>query len=567
MPFTFRWTASGKRKQREDELRAWELLIAALNGTAMHAQVNGLAIRGPTGQLTGVNTASPHYARWRHAHKRMTRRARSDRQREQAAVAAGGPYHALHPALPCRVDPALNPRATLRLAALSTRTLENYGGGTMLMAGGMANVAPKATLPQLHRHLEQVLEAVEDELLDAARHREEHDLRAADQPPLQILLGTEWYFRIPHRPFSQVERDGIITDLEALSARYPEWLIVPGSIYWTPDPLGNARLRVFNEAPVLHGGTCITRHTKREQHDIDQTQQVRAVQRWGPDEPVAAPPYAIPPGIAATQGLCSFAFKGRTVCVEICRDQFVGDAVQGYLNAAQPGADLYLFLSNGTTLTPGFLPVVHQGIAVWCDGSGVGTHQYHRVTRANPLTHNGAGPGAPHPFTTYRNAFVPERDHGVLSNEALCEVWRIEEANTPDFQAFMTRFHQVFGAASTDLALKTAIDAGLGPLSANALVQPLHQKGLRIQQVLAGGALPTGTPIPPAEAAAVTAYAQALVAFATENDLAEATAATTQGHRTAAVNAFAVNTAALTPGVVAVANGPYDLHLHQLVDL
>ncbi len=566
MPFTHRWTQSGKQKQREDEAKAWEMLIASLNGTPMHAQVNGLAIRNLAGQVTGVNSASPHYARWKKAHKLLTRRARSDRQREQAATAAGGPYHALHPAVPCRVDPTLNVRDTIRLAALTTRTLEDHGGGTMLSAGGVPATAPKATLQQLHRHLEQVLRAIELELLDAAQHQEDHDLRAAGHPPLQILLGTEWYFRLPNRPFSQVERDGIITELEALSARYPEWLIVPGSIYWTPDPLGNARLRVFNQAPVLYGGALLACRTKREQHDIDSLPAVRAIQRWGPDEPVAAPPYAIPAPIAAAQALCSFVHKGRTLCVEICRDQFVGDAVKGYLNAGQPGADIFLFMSNGTTLTPGFLPVVNNGIAVWCDGSGVGSHEYRRVARANPLTHNWNAPGA-HPFTTYRNAFEPERDHGALSNEGLCEVWRIEQQNHADYQAFMAWFTNVFGPANTHPVFKANIDAGLGALSANAMIRPYHEKGRRIQRILLGGVLPTGAAIPPGQIAAITPYGAALVQFATENDQVDATSAATGGLKTAATAGFAVGTAVLNPGGVAVAGGFYDLHLYQLVDL
>lgn len=564
MPFTYRLTPSGRARQRQDEARAWSLLIAALTGTPHHAAVTGLAIAGGGGAIAGVNTASPLYARWRSAHKRLTRRARLDRQREQQAALTGGPYHPLHPLVPCRVHPALVPRDTIRLAALTTRTLEDYGGGTMIQAGGIPATARKATIPQLHRHLVKVLNAIEKELLDVTLHREDHDLRAAGHPPLQVLLATEWYYRVPGRPLRQAEHDGIITTLETISAKYPEWLLVPGSIFWTPDPLGNARLRVYNEAPVLYGGAVIARRTKREQHDIDSSPAVRAIQRWGPDEPVAAPGYVTPLPIVPTQALCSFLHRGRTFCVEICRDQHVGDAVAGYLALGLPGANVYLFTSNGTVLSPGFLPVVNNGLAVWCDGSGGGAYQYHRVTRANPLTHNWT-PGI-HPLVAYRAAFVTTRDHNVLSQEGLSEGWRIEQENQPGYRAFMAWFDGVFGAVSTDPLYRTAIDAGLGPLSPNALVQPFHRKGRRIQQILGHGLLPGGAPIPAAQVAAITPYGNALVQFATEDIAQSATAGATGLARTAAETGFAVVATPVGAPIVPVP-GFYDLHLHDLVDL
>ena len=570
MPFKYRLTPSGKLKQLRDEASAWGLLIDALAGTPNHAQVNGLAVRNPLNVITGVNTGSPNFPRWRDAHKRLTLRARRDRQREQQAVAAGGPYHAT-PGVPLRVDPALVIRDTVRVAALHTRTSEDHGGGTMLQAVGNA----KATLAQLHQHLEAVLTAIEDELLDAATHHVDHDLRAAGHAPLQILLATEWYFRIPNRPFTQAERDGILTSLQALSLRYPEWLIVPGSIYWSPDPLANASIRVFNQAPAFYGEAQLAIRTKRESHDIDSDLNVRAHERWGPDYPTAVPLVAPPATItAASQALCDFPLRGRNFCVEICRDQFVGDATKGYLNAGQPGADVFLFLYNGTTPVPGFLPVVHNGIAVYCDGTGPGAHQFLRVTRAQPLTHNWAGP-AMHPFLQYRNAFEPERDHDALSAHGFNEARLLENQNDPNLVAFLTSYDDVY-VRNMHPAFKTAIDGPLGlimgvaalgaPVVAANPAKSYHEKGLRIQRILAGGVLPAGGLIPPAQIAAATPYATALVQFGSEEVLMRATTVATGALKTAAQTGFAVNTAALNPGVVPIP-GFYDLTLYQLQDL
>ena len=562
MPFTHRLTRSGRRKQRQDEANAWGLLIRSLVGTPNHHEVDNLAIRA-LGQIVGVNRASPHYAKWREAHRRLTRRARRDRQREQAAAP---PYHAWHPFVPCRVAPGTNVRATIRLAALSTRTLEDHGGGTILSAGGVPATAPKASTAQLMQHLDQTLEAIEDELLDAGTHREDHDLRAADAPPVQVLLGTEWYFRVRGRALTLAERDQILTDLEALSAKYPEWLLVPGSIYWSPDPPANPTIRVYNQAPVLYGGSLLALRTKRESHDIDSSRNVLAYQRWGMDAPTttgAPHPFEVP---APTRALCSFRHRNLTFNVEICRDQFVGDATALYLAAGQHGADVFLLMSKGTQLTPGFAPAVNNGLLVWCDGSGAGSHQYRRVTRAQPLTHNWAAP-ANHPMIDYRVAFVPQRDHDVLSAHGLHESYRIEIDNAPDFAAFMGRFDQVFGPANTDPVLKAAVDGALGPLHADGLIRPFHEKGRRIQVLLGGGFLPTGHAITVGEHNVMTPYAAALVQFATEDQAVRAATVATTNARTAAINGFNVAVAATGAGVVAVPGAGYDLTLYDLVDL
>jgi len=554
-------TPSGQQKQLTDERAAWTTLKNNAIGTPMHGQITALATWDVAGNATNITTAAPAYQAWREAHKSLTKRARLDRQREQAAVA----NNAAHPVgLPFRVSAAAVMRDTIRVAVLYARTSEDNGGGTMLIAGSNQ----KSTTQDLMRRLDQTLGAIEEALRDPVQHRDEADLRAGNRPPVQILLSSEWYFRMPGRPYTQAERDAIVNDLRALSRKYPEWLIVPGSIYWSPDNQTLATIRVYNQAVALFCGEVIKSRTKRESHDIDSDLGVRAKERWGPDwsdangGPVIPDPVAI---TAESREPAIFDLKGRDYCVEICRDQWVGDAVKGYLNHAanNTGADIYLFTSNGTTWQSEFCPARNNGIAVWCDGSGAGSQAYYQITRPNPLNHN------PPPFNAFRVAFEADRTHDVRSSHGFNEATLIERSNNPAFQNFMARFDPIFplfGAASSNLGFQAPIDAAIAatPLAGGAAMN-YHKKGLRIQQVLAGGNL-AGTPITGAENAVMTPYANALILFGNEDRLLSASKPTTDGLKITAKAARVVNATALNPGNVNVPGIP-NLRVYDLVNL
>ena len=49
---------------------------------------------------------------------------------------------------------------------------------------------------------------------------------------MPIFQGPEWFFRRPDRPYTPEEKDATIAALAALSADYPNMLIVAGTMLW-----------------------------------------------------------------------------------------------------------------------------------------------------------------------------------------------------------------------------------------------------------------------------------------------------------------------------------------------
>ncbi|MEZ4298308.1 MAG: hypothetical protein R3B70_25370 [Polyangiaceae bacterium] len=557
MPLKHRFTHAGQQKQLADERAAWRALAEAANGTPHHATILAIGTWGGGGVCTNVNDAHPQYAQWRAAHKILTKRARRERQRRQAAMAANGglPNHPPPLAhLPCQVNPAIVARDTIRAAIMHTGTRE--GGATRLNPGGLYD----ATTPQLLTHLKRQLKRIEAVLSDVVAHQETHDLRALGHPPLQVFLTTEWYFRPAGRPHTAAEKANILAQLQALSRRFADWLIVPGSIYWSPDPLGNATVRVYNSAVALWAGSILVERRKRESHDIDHA--VGYHERWGPDEIPADVGVPIPSTQAGF-----FTLHGRHFCLEICRDQRVGDALEGCLLMGvgpAAGAHVHLFTSNGTTVTDGFLPVRDQGLVLFCDGGGH-NQRYLRVTRVNPPNH------APNivPFTNYRLGFNAERTLMASAYRHMDNVTLFERAPGAHLTTFLAKYDALYAVPSSDPVLQGAINLAVAAVvPAPAGVNAANwTKGLRIQQILAGGVLPNGVPIPPNEIVAATPYAAALVGSGHDLEAASATNAATAALHLASTTQFNVAVANAFGGTVPIPNGAADLTVYDLVDL
>ena len=314
------------------------------------------------------------------------------------------------------------------------------------------------------------------------------------------------------------------------------------------------------ERPSLRRVEVLCERRKRESHDI--AHGIGYHERWGPDE--------VPPDVGVPVGSTAagfFAHQGRDFCLEICRDQRVGDALDGCLlgGVGPPtGALIQLFTSNGTTVTDGFLPVRDQGLVLFCDG-GAGNQRFLRVTRVNPVNN------APNvlPFTNYRVGFTAERNLMASAYSHMDEVDLIDRAPSPDLQAFLVKYNALYGAPSSDAVLQGNIDLAVGAvLPAPAGVrQASWTKGLRIQEIVAGHQIPTGVAIPLAEEAAATNYALHLVGAGVDLTAATATGPATTLLHNAATAQFGVAVANAHGGTTAVANAAADLTLYNLVDL
>src|SRR5215469_9948610 len=356
MPLNYRWTAGGKAKQVRDELEGWKLIRQACEGTASQATVDAVVSAWAGTVPTAINTQHANYAPWRAAHKRATLRARLERQRLQHVAALG--LAAAGVASPHQINPATAGHHTLRIAILCEPT--STANGTTIAGQN------RRTTAQLMTRLDDVLSNIEATLAVRATNREDHDLRALGFRPIQVFVGPEWYFRQYDRPYTQVERDAIVQQLQDLSRRFPDWLLMPGTIYWTPDNLPAATFRIFNQAVILYAGNIVATRTKRNPQDIDPNQAYK--ERWGPDSALGLPASVLPATlqVAHIQHPPAPQPGSREWCFDICRDHPAGEAMSHYVNNA--GADIYVLTSNGTTIRDNFIPTRNNGVAIYCDG-------------------------------------------------------------------------------------------------------------------------------------------------------------------------------------------------------
>jgi hypothetical protein len=478
----FRWTQSGRVKQQQDELAAWQSLVASVQGTGSQASVAAATVVGGGGAVVGFNTAHANYALWRDAHRVLTRRARVERQRQQQVAAAGLP--AIGAVQPCQVDAALAVRQTLQIALLEEPTSDV--AGTRLSGNNGKSVA------KLLAHMRAVLDAVDDELNVRARHREAQDLTISGMPPLKLFVAPEWYFRPPGRAYTTAERAAVITGLEAISRSYPDWLLVPGSIYWSPDPPANAIIRVWNQAPVLYAGELLLTRTKRNEHDIPVPMQNR--ETWGMNNPAALPGAIAAPSLQPA----IFNHGAREWCVDICRDHFVGEGACGYAATApgSAGAHVYVVTSNTTALADCFLAARNNGVVVHCDG-GTSTWRVYTMGRA------GGGLAAINAqLLAYQIAFAAQRAPSLTFADAQIHV--AHDRLDPAYLTFRPRFDHTMALLGdpTTIAVTGALAIAGAPHNHNDSTR----EAFRIEDVILNNRVVNGAAPTPAEQVAMTAY-------------------------------------------------------------
>ena len=66
--------------------------------------------------------------------------------------------------------------------------------------------------------------------LQTAHDKFDSELTRGRKDKLRIFLGPEWYHRAVGEPHTHARMRAIVEEVKAMSLRYPEWLIVPGTI-------------------------------------------------------------------------------------------------------------------------------------------------------------------------------------------------------------------------------------------------------------------------------------------------------------------------------------------------
>lgn len=284
--------------------------------------------------------------------------------------------------------------------------LQNAGtqhkiAGTSLDAAQTTNVAPQALLQALTNfaraadgfarqaqqalNISQALHGADDmmarvkllrALLTDARDRarpsaQEKEAKDAGDRVQRVFAAPEWLFRrgqakhvdladetASYRPqMSRADVDVLLAELKKLSADFPEWVIVPGTIFYTRSAPGVRPQEVVNVAPVLHGGAAIELHKKNE-YDV----LAPGFETWG--------------GGNVQSGSTRFTAGGLRYAVEICRDHKVRVAARESTSLV----DFQIVVGNGVPVMPAAVIVRDGGIVLHVDGAE-GRVTVYRVTR------------------------------------------------------------------------------------------------------------------------------------------------------------------------------------------
>ncbi len=178
---------------------------------------------------------------------------------------------------------------------------------------------------------------------------------------LHIFLAPEWYFRSSAKIYTAEDREAIIAGLrEQSAAQYPNWLIIPGTIFWGEKKgFVGGTFYVYNCAPVIYGGECLlTLYKSFEADAIDSDTQL-----WGMDESKKKK--------ALDRSGIFGPIKGISFGLEICRDNSEGVLVNDY-KSSKPGGmgvDVHILISCSTQFQKLRIATRTGGYSLQCDGN------------------------------------------------------------------------------------------------------------------------------------------------------------------------------------------------------
>lgn len=270
---------------------------------------------------------------------------------------------------------------TIRVAQLRVST-SIEGDARYRRRGDMLLDRPRDLAKQLRRALEAAEAHLDDE-----HQPDEAYLRALGYPPLRVFMAPEWFFRPHARPYTAAERKRVRAKLARIARNFPGWVIVPGTIYWSPTDPATAPLKVFNECPIYVFGEHTQTLTKVNEHDLTVAAKATASEMWGMDDLDRSGLRAS--AIASIRNQRSTfdvtPTEGHlgtvTFCADICRDQVVGVGARRYAAAGGAGVDVHLLVSSETTPVNHFIAARDGGLFSQLDGDNLNA-EVARVARA-----------------------------------------------------------------------------------------------------------------------------------------------------------------------------------------
>ncbi|MDC0723585.1 hypothetical protein [Nannocystis bainbridge] len=193
---------------------------------------------------------------------------------------------------------------------------------------------------------------------DAAADRAHFSAVSSNQSVQKLYVAPEWMFRrSAGAPYSTAEFKRIAARVTAISNKYPDWLIIPGTVYYG-EPIGDGKFFVRNEALVAHAG------------------DLRVVSKQHEQDAMAANEVWYPRPNESTR----FKAGGHTYAVEICRDHYKAIAAE----ESDDLVDFHVITSNGVAVAPHAVAARDGGLVVHVDGQFGATTVYRVQWRENP---------------------------------------------------------------------------------------------------------------------------------------------------------------------------------------
>jgi hypothetical protein len=194
---------------------------------------------------------------------------------------------------------------------------------------------------------------------------------------MNVMVAPEWLFAKRsdpnNRAYTGKDMQDITEGLQAISKKYPDMLIVPGSVSWEiPDKTDPKKTIMYNSTPVVQDGKIVHMYHKR----LEGGETGGELDRWAMGRPEIR-------GKVESFNTAFFEHKGVNFSLEMCADQAGAESRKEYVSKFPngKGTDVHILISEGSMLQPSMTPVKNGGLVVHVDGSGDGRGKVGLVER------------------------------------------------------------------------------------------------------------------------------------------------------------------------------------------